>query len=178
VRTGTDSPPTHPEGSADRRPAAAWPGVGEPVPSLPSYLRWHRWRRRCGALFALQHFSGSNVSIFVVFRVQEKFGLRVLRNDTPRKLAPNVSAAFSPSLTPFILTVLRRSDECGRWLLVACRALAAWDALWNFERDATMPCGWPLRGRGICRYDALGSWLALAGRTIFDAASLMVQEQE
>jgi hypothetical protein len=41
--------PSHPDGTADRRPAAAWPGVGGRCqPSLHTNHRWHRWcwRRR------------------------------------------------------------------------------------------------------------------------------------
>jgi hypothetical protein len=72
------------------------------------------------------------------------------------KTCPELSAAFFTFLTPFLLIVLRRLDECVQWPLAARRALAAWDARWIFEHDAA---GCDIRAdgyyncSGICRYD-------------------------
>jgi hypothetical protein len=58
------------------------------------------------------------------------------------KTCPELSAAFFTFLTPFLLIVLRRLDECVQWPLAARRALAAWDARWIFEPHPPSPCDW------------------------------------
>jgi hypothetical protein len=99
--------PSHPsDGSADRRPAAAWPGVGEPVPYLPSYLRWHRWRRRWWSVIRVTTCVTTlqrpeRVNIRGVQSTGEIRLQRVLRSETPRKLAPNFLPPFSLFSLPF-----------------------------------------------------------------------------
>lgn len=94
------------DGSADRRPAAAWPGVGEPVPYLPSYLRWHRWRRRWWSVIRVTTCVTTlqrpeRVNIRGVQSTGEIRLQRVLRSETPRKLAPNFLPPFSLFSLPF-----------------------------------------------------------------------------
>ena len=52
------------DGTADRRPAAAWPGVGGRCQlSLHTYHRWHRWRWRRRSVICVGAFIIERVNL-------------------------------------------------------------------------------------------------------------------